>query len=505
MSTQATTKPRLLHAYEELAQWLLAQITSGQLAVGTRMPSIRGLCVEKSLSKSTVLSAYARLEAEGYIEAKPRSGYFVCAKPTAALKTPASSQPAPTPTPVSAGQVLIDIMNKGAAFDLLPSDRLPSVSGDQSKEDVADYDNVELRRSLARAQRRQSHKEQLHYDSLDGLPVLRRQLSQRMANSGSQLEADDLLITSGCQHSLLLALMATTSPGDLVALESPGFYGSLQLLEALGLKALELSSAADTGISLDALELALEHWDIKVLLLTPAFATPTGSLMPDDHKRKILQLTVPRNIAIIEDDIYGELNFGLANTRPRSLHSFEQEMFGRTPKDSSVLLCSSLSKSLSRDLRLGWITPGRYRDQVQRLKLMTVLACSQTQQLGLSDFLSAGGLDRHLRGHRQRLQKQCAQLQKLISEYLPMAVSCSRPQGGLCLWLELPSSIDTIALYAQALEIGVIITPGPLFSSQSRYKNFLRLSFYHPWTQDRIDALKKLGQLIQSQKDNKGP
>jgi len=506
--SNAPVSPRPHYAYEQLAQQLRQQIEAGQIGSGTRMPSVRNLCRDSQLSKSTVLSAYTRLEADGLIEARPRSGYFVCAKTpaTQVLKTPALSQPSLTPAPVSATQVLVDIMQQGAAFDLLPrrggGDGQVPVTGkttqqaEARKKTESETENSELRRCLARALRRQNHLEQLYYDSPAGLPMLRTQLAQRMALSGSQVSGEDLLITSGCQHSLLLALMASTSKGDLVALESPGFYGALQLLETLGLKALELSSDANTGISPEALALALEHWDVKALILTPAFATPTGSLMPEAHKRRILELTVPRQIAVIEDDIYGELSFGVQNSRPRSLHSYEQELFGQAADKGSVLLCSSFSKCLSRDLRLGWIAPGRYRPQVLRLKLVTALATSQSQQLGLSEFLSSGGLDRHLRAYRQRLQQQCAQLQTLIGEHLPMAVSCSQPVGGLCLWLELPSSVDTIALYARARAAGVIITPGALFSSQNRYQNFLRVSFAHPWTQTRVAALKRLAELI---------
>lgn len=492
------------YAYQQLALQLREQIDAGQLASGARMPSVRNLCRDSQLSKSTVLSAYTRLEAEGVIEARPRSGYFVCAKAPQPqrLKAPALSQPSLTPAPVSATQVLVDIMQQGAAFDLLPRHTGNEATGrakSTESDGVSEAENLELRRCLARALRRQNNLEQLYYDSPAGLEVLRAQLAQRMALSGSQVSGDDLLITSGCQHSLLLALMATTSPGDLVALESPGFYGALQLLETLGLKALELSSDANTGISPEALALAVEHWDIKALILTPAFATPTGSLMPDAHKREVLALTVPRQIAVIEDDIYGELSFGAQSSRPRSLHSYEQEMFGQAASEGSVLLCSSFSKCLSRDLRLGWIAPGRYGPQVQRLKLVTALATSQTQQLGLSEFLSTGGLDRHLRNYRQRLQQQSEQLKTLIGAYLPMAVSCSQPEGGLCLWLELPNSVDSIGLYARARDAGVIVTPGALFSSQNRYHNFLRLSFAHPWTPERIGALKRLGELIASE------
>lgn len=487
------------YAYQQLAQWLHQQIDSGQLSPGSRLPSIRSLCRDRQLSKSTVLSAYDRLEAEGVIEARSRSGFFVRQSGLKnTLKAPALSQPSLTPKPVSADQVLLDIMQQGAAFDLLShqSDNRGSENRSSENNYLENKGNEELRRCLARSQRRQDSKQQLYYDRPEGNLELRQQLAKRLGQAGSQVHADNLLITSGCQHALMLALMASTQPGDLVAIESPGFYGALQLLEVLGLKALELASDANTGVNPEALALALEHWDIKALILTPSFATPTGSTMPDAHKRRILELTVPRQIALIEDDIYGELPFALQ--RPRSLHSMEQELFGIEPDNSHVILCSSFSKCLSRDLRLGWIVPGRFRAQVQRLKLVSALATSQTQQQGLSEFLSGGGLDRHLRSLRQQLQQQCARLQQLIAQYLPMAISASQPQGGLCLWLELPEHIDTIELYTKARAQGVIITPGPLFSGQNKYRNFIRLSFAHSWCDGRITALQTLAAIINS-------
>jgi DNA-binding transcriptional MocR family regulator len=482
------------YRYRYLEQRLRDEISAGQLAAGERMPSVRQLCRELEMSKSTVLTAYGRLEAEGLIESRPRSGFFVTGMVTGmvsgagpqngrTLRKPAISQPAAQPVPVSMGQVLVDIMEKGTAFDLLPPPVL------QPSQD--DSGNEQLRRCLTRAQRRQTSIEQQYYDEPMGLVSLREQLALRMGHGGSQLSADELVITSGCQHGLLLALMATTEPGDVVALESPGFYGAFQLLEALGLKALELPSSTDTGISPDALELALEHWQVKALMLSPCYATPTGACMPETHKQRILTLAKTYGIAIIEDDIYGELHFGLQ--RPRSLHSYDDS--------GSVILCSSLSKCLSRDLRLGWIAPGKYIDKIKRLKVVTSLASSSTLQQGVSAFIEEGGLDRHLRQRRQQFRRQCSELQELIVRLLPMATACSYPEGGAALWLELPEQVDTLALYVKAREQGITITPGRLFSAQERYHNNLRLSFTHPWTDARRDALARLADLIRQQTD----
>ncbi|OMH39513.1 PLP-dependent aminotransferase family protein [Motiliproteus sp. MSK22-1] len=464
------------YLYQQLVSDITEEIRSGQRAVGERMPSVRALCQEKTVSKSTVLATYDRLEADGLISARPRSGYFVCARQlenTQSLKRPSPSRPESTPVPITAGQIMMDIMEKGAAFDLIAAtDNNPG--------------NDHLRRCMARAHRRQTTIEQMNYDEPAGSANLRQQLVQRLSQGASQVSADDMVITAGCQNALLLALMATTRRGDVVAVESPGFYGVFQLLEALGLKALELPSSADHGLSPEALELALQHWDIKALVISPCYGTPTGACMPDTHKHRIIELIQARNIAVIEDDIYGDLGFSLQ--RPRTLHSYDTT--------GSVLLCSSFSKSLSRDLRIGWIVPGKYLDRVKQLKLITTLSSSRSQQQGIGHFIEEGGLDRHLRLRRQQLQQQSQELLSLIPQYLPTATSCSQPQGGLSLWVEFPIQVDTVNLYKSALDIGVILTPGRLFTAQESYRNALRLSFAYPWTQQRKDALKRLGNLL---------
>lgn len=463
--------------YQQLYQRLLDEIQRGQRQTGDRLPSVRQICGEFSLSRSTVLSAYARLEAEGWVEARPRSGYFVkndhAQHKSNPLKTPQLSQPEPTPALVTSTQIIVDIMDKGAAFDVVAD----------SEDGIA---NQQLRRCMARGQRQQTAVEQLHYNEPSGLELLRTQIAHRMAAAGKHIDANELITTNGCQNALMLALMATTTKGDVVAIESPGFYGVIQLLELLGLKALELPSSAETGLSPDALELALQHWDIKAVVLSPCFATPTGSCMPENHKEKILAMTQSRGVPIIEDDIYGDLCFGFE--RPRTIHSYDR--YG------SVLLCSSLSKSLSRDLRLGWIAPGRYYQRVKQLKLITSLSSSSCVEKGVAAFLQEGGFDRHLRQKRLQLSQQCEQLLELIPQALPQAVSCSEPTGGMSLWVEFRPTVDTMALYTEALANGVVITPGGLFTSQPRYSNAIRLSFASPWTDGRKNALDKLGQLI---------
>ena len=461
------------YLYLKLERQLRQQIESGQLAAGGKMPSIRHLAQSQQLSKATVLSAYERLEADGLIQARTRSGFYVC-QTQHELDSPPISTPKVDARALDQSQILMDIMQRGAAFDLYPGhDTEPS--------------NHKLQRCLGRAQRQQSSAQYLYYDEPLGLLPLRKQIQQLMAHGGAKAHEDEIVVSNGCQHALLLALLAATRPGDVVAVESPGFYGSLQLIEALGLKALELPCSANEGLSIDALRLATQHWPIRALICSPCFATPTGASMPEASKQALLTIAKQHDFVLIEDDIYGELYFG--QQRPRSLYSYDQ--------DGLVLQCSSFSKNLSRDLRLGWVATGRYQQQVIKAKLATSLAVPQLSQQGLSFYIAEGGLDKHLRRKRSQYQERYQHMRYLLQQYFPEDTRCSQASGGLAAWIELPKTVDTLALYEQALEKGIVLTPGRLFTAQDNYRNFLRLSYAHPWTDNRIGAFQTLAKMIE--------
>ncbi|SFX45200.1 PLP-dependent aminotransferase family protein [Marinospirillum alkaliphilum] len=465
------------HAYQRLQYLLLQELDQQRWKPGQRLPSIRQLCQQHGLSKATVLHALQRLEASGRIEARSRSGYFVRQNTPAELTPlPLRQAQPPTPAPVNVSELLADIMQRGAAFDLLPRElqQQQSIPGIQI-----------LNRSIGRALRQQQGVTHLHYDEPAGYWPLRQQLALRYQNDGCALTAEDLCITSGCQHALFLALKACCNKGDLVAVESPGFYGVLQLLEQLELRVLEIPASPVTGMDLEWLEKAARQWPIRACVVTPAFATPTGSLMPVEQQKKLLQLAEQMDFTLIEDDIYRELGF---YSRPSPLKALDQQ--GR------VILCGSFSKTLSRDLRLGWIHAGRWQSQVVRLKLVTQLASSRFVQQGLAAYLEDGHYDRHLRQRCITLQQQSEQLMQELETLWPQGLHFSRPQGGLCLWAEWQQPLDSLQLYHQALQASLVITPGPLFSASGQFGQALRLSFTQPCTGKRYQALQDLRKLI---------
>ena len=458
--------------YQTLENTLQQSIETGRWRPGERLPSIRTLCHRYGFSKITVQHALQRLEARGLVQARERSGFFV-AVGHREFDTPRQASTLAAPKPVSVSQVFQDIMTRSAAFDLLPDHR----------SEVTPPGIIQLNRSIGRALRRQSVSFQ-YYDEPAGDPELRSQLALRSARRGWTAEADQFCITSGCQQSLFLALMAVCQAGDVVAVEAPGFYGVLQLLEQLQLKVVEIPASPNSGMDIQALEETLQTWNIKACVVSPAFATPTGAVMPHEARLRLLELADQHQLAIIEDDIYGES--GWLNV-PDTLKAMDES--------DCVIHCSSFSKVLSRDLRLGWVAGGRWHHKILQLKLTSQLASSRFLQQGVADFIAEGGYSSFLRRYRHSLSQQRDHLLELLGDW-PVPLRATAPHGGLALWVELPPEVDTLSLYAKTLKEGIIITPGSLFSVSGKFSNCLRISFAHPWDNARVAALRRLSELV---------
>ena len=462
-----------LPKYQLLEDEIEQGIVAGRWKCGERLPSIRTLCDLHGCAKITIQHALQRLEAKGLIESRERAGFFVTYQ-NEEFDTPCRMERIESPKPVSVSELFRDIMTRSAAFDLTPnlhSGELPQGI-------------VQLNRSIGRALRRQKGDFQ-YYDEPAGDPGLRNQLATLFSKRGWKTDASELCITSGCQQSLFLALLSVCSEGDIVAVEAPGFYGVLQLLEQLKLKVVEVPTSLQAGMDVNALSDILNHWNVRACVVQPAFATPGGAVMPRAARTRLIELAEEHDLAIIEDDIYAETGWSGV---PDTLKSLDQS--GR------VIHCSSLSKVLSRDLRLGWVSGGRWHADILQMKLTSQLASSRFVQQGVASFIQEGDYAAFVRKFRLQLREQRDQLLEYLAAW-PLAVKTTAPQGGLAVWVELPEQINTIDVYSKALDEGIVITPGSLFSVSERFGNCLRISFVHPWDDQRMRALKRISELVQ--------
>ncbi len=468
--------------YHDIAAKIRDHVTAGVYPHGSRLPGVRRLSQQFGVSISTVVQAQRQLENSGVIEARPRSGYYVRQCGWSQPDAPTPSQPEVRPTPVT-GQELV--------LQLAQTANQPGfVQLGAAVPDASFLPMRAFQRSMTKVARMHGMRA-ANYAFPPGLPELQQQIARRMYLSGSRVNVEHILITNGCQEALSLALQTVAQPGDIIAIESPTFYGLLQVIESLGMKALEIPTDPQTGISIPALELALEQWPVKACALIPCFSNPLGSLMPDAHKQQLVKLAKLHNLMLIEDDIYGDLGF--SHERPRTLHSFDAE-------GSNVIYCSSFSKTVAQGLRIGWMTlPERYFPRAEYLKYVTNLAAPTLPQLAIADFLAHGSYERHLRQVRSRYAQQISLFTQAISQYFPAGTKVTQPRGGFVLWIELAAGIDTLQLTQHMLRQKVSIAPGQIFSATQKYKNCIRLSCAQPWTAELENVLMALGRRIEQQ------
>lgn len=463
--------------YRQLADDTEKLIAAGTLRAGDRLPSIRQACRIHRISPITVSQAYQLLESCGLVEARPKSGYFVRARLGNRLPEPAMSQPGSGST----GLAVSDFI-----FRILDSIKDPSVVPLGSSFPAPElFPFARLGHALASAARHLQPS-----DTLANLPPgnaeLRRLLALRYLAHGATVSPQEIIVTAGAMEGLNLCLQAVTRPGDLIAVESPTFYANLQAAERLGLKIVEIPTHPRDGVSLEALAGVLEQHPVKACLFMLNFSNPTGSLMPDERKKALIELLRQHQVPLIEDDVYAELHFG--PDAPLCSKALES--------DGLVMHVSSFSKCLAPGYRLGWVAAGRYLEQIRRQKLTTSLATSVPVQMALAGYLKQGGYDKHLRQLRRTLADQEAHLIAAVERNFPAGTKVSRPQGGYFLWLELPPGADALTVHQQALAHGISTAPGPIFSAKGEYRNCLRLNFGHPESAAQQEAIARLGQLV---------
>lgn len=463
--------------YRQLADELAGLIHKGNFRPGERMPGVRRQAEMHNVSIATSIAAYRQLEDWGLLEVRNRSGFYV------KHKTVTNTQP---PRIVVTTMRPALVTGQDMVLQLIKAANNPSIVQLGAAVPAADFlPTRAIERALTTAARHYRVRAS-NYEFSPGAPELRNQLSARLAVAGAAIHPDNLVITNGCQEALTLALRAVTLPGDVVAIESPTFYGLLQVIESLGLEALEIPTNPQTGMSLEALELALSRWPVKACVVTPNFSNPLGCCMPDEHKRKLVSMLKARSIVLIEDDIYGDLSFS---------HARPSLCMGIDP-DADVILCSSVSKTLSPGLRIGWIAPGRFQERVEYMKYVLNLATPTIPQLAVADLLDNGTYERHLRRVRTDYAQAVARMTEAVIHYFPEGTKISHPQGGFVIWLELPGDVDSFALAHQSLSQGISIAPGPIFSATQKYRHFIRLSCACEWNHRVERALANLAKLL---------
>ncbi len=460
--------------YDRIKQSLRAQIDGGSLSGGQKVPSLRRMSRDMGVSISTVMQAYLELEREGLIEARPQSGFYVCQQ--VAVEAPRVSTPSNRPIRARRSDIYRSVVGLMGDRDVIPlAAALPdpqlmpgkALAGCMRKV-LSDQDSL-----------------MVQYSGISGLPQLKAQIAYHMLNKGVAVRPDEILITNGATESAYLVLRALTRPGDMVLVESPAYYGVINLLDNLGLYALEIATDPASGIDMRAFRRAVAHYDIKAVMLQPSFGNPLGGLYPDEKRREIVAVCAEAGVPLIEDDVYGDLSH--SGRVPHALRAH----------DERVIYLSSFSKTIAPGCRVGWIIAGSYQDAVLDQRIAASLSNSGPSQAAVAAYLASGRYSRQIRVLARTFADQSRAYRSRIQHCFPVGTRITDPKGGFLLWVELPEEIDTMELYNVALSEGIVFSPGALFSAQDRYTSHMRINCGYPLSERIEGAIRRLGQLAQ--------
>ena len=468
------------HKYMQVAEGIEQMIHGEILQIGDKLPSVRVLSEEYGISMGTAFQAYYHLEGKGLIEARPKSGYYVRFNNKRFPGLLTVTNPEPVANEVSTAEMIANVYRNITAEDVINF----SLAAPQ----IELLPAAKLNKSVVHALRSSKY-HCLNYEDIQGNLELRKQVAKLSFNWSGKVSAEDVIITAGCMEALVMCLKAVTNPGDTVAIESPTYFGIFQVMESLGLKAMEIPTDPKTGVDLNFLEKAIKKFKIKACVFVPNFNNPLGSCMPDENKKELVQLITKYEVPLIEDDIYGELYFG--KYRPKTCKSFDKEGW--------VLHCSSISKSVAPGYRVGWCIPGKFFEKVKMLKMMHTVSGTTLTQVAMAHFLSIGRYEYHLKKLRKALHTQCLRYVQGIVQYFPADIKLSRPEGGFVLWVEMNKEVNAYKLYQEAMKHNISIGPGQIFSANGDYRNCIRIGYGHKYG-DKVEyGLKMLGNLIKKQ------
>ncbi len=465
--------------YEEIARQISQTLDAGEILPGSRLPSLRIMSGRFNCSVSVVMQAYAVLEAQGRIFAVEKSGYFAAEGQTAPLPSPQMehfSLQSREAEPISIMGRIVEASNDRTIIPLgagVPDSSYLPISS--------------LKREINQLMIDQPETLVDYTDEL-GSPELRKEIATVMRFRGVSAATEEILLTNGCSEALSLAIQVSSSPGDVIAIESPVFLGIIQLLKELKRRIITIPTSPDNGMDLDCLDEVLQKEDVKAVVMTALYQNPLGYVMPPDARERAVNLAEQYDLTLIEDDIYHDCSF--EHKQEKCLKSYD--------RNDRVIYCSSFSKTLAPAMRIGWIMGGRYHRRCRNLKMAGTLGNSGLFQKALARYMKTSRYEKHLIRLQKTMARQALEMRALLKKNFPRETAVSRPRGGYYLWVQLPGNTDCLDIFEKALARGISIVPGQAFSPEERYRHCMRISFATPITKTLEKGISELASLIEN-------
>jgi 2-aminoadipate transaminase len=458
--------------YIQLRDQIRALVHSGDLHPGDRIPASRELAGQLGVHRTTVANAYAELESEGLISGHVGRGTFIRNEGIARGISPAV-HPIVTDGNLRWESLFADDRGEeilGRMTRAVPRGAISFVMARPATE----FFPIEELRNCTNAVWKREGAEILQFGPTDGYPPLKQALVELLRAEGYEVADENLLITDGCQQAIDLVCKAFVRQGDTVLMENPAYPGALAIFTAGRARILGVPVKTETapgmtpGVDVAAIEAVLMQNRVKMMMLTPDFHNPTGTTMPVAERRRLLEIAARFQVPIVEDHIYARLR-----ARGGQVPSLKQ-----LDRSNLVIQIDSFSKIAFPGLRVGWIVaPSNVIERLRRVKQATDLHTGQLGQAILAEYIRRGRLSRHLERTRKAYSGRLAALEQAMTRHMPPGTKWTRPEGGMCVWVELPPGFDSNELLIHSRERGVVFSPGRFFFMQNPQPNTLRLGF----------------------------
>jgi DNA-binding transcriptional MocR family regulator len=459
--------------YRQLIRHIRAQIESGELPAGTRLPASRDLARQLNISRISVVNAYAELRAQGFLSAHAGRGTFIAGD--GAPSNGGSNGHAHHPeTPTTPDRSIREMMRMGRKPGVISFGQGAPPPEFYPVRHLRDALNIVFERDGARA---------LDYEMAEGYMPLRMAVRDYVSALGIRCSADQVLITGGTQQALDLVVQALLSEGDLLVTENPTYLGMIDIVRTRRVQVHGISLGED-GIRLDMLENYILDNHPKLIYVMPTFHNPTGTVMPLHRRRQLLNLANEYKIPVLEDAVYHELRYEGESLPPL-----------KALDDTGIVIhASGFTKMMLPGVRIGYlITDSTHYERLLRVKQAADIATPGLNQRAMHLLLERGVLAQQLeRNNRELRRRRDAAL--AAARYLPPGTTWNVPQGGMYLWAQLPKSGPTAAeLYINAVQMGVAYAIGSVFYTNACGSHRIRLNFGAHRPADIEEGFKRLG------------
>ncbi len=340
---------------------------------------------------------------------------------------------------------------------------------------------------------RQNGKILLQYGSARGDTTLIQVIQNRMRQKDIETEPEEILITAGAQQVMDLCAKILVNPEDTILLESPSFIGALGVFRNYQARLVGVSMD-ESGIRLeslvDVLKTLREEENLPKFLYTiPNFHNPTGALMSQGKRRRLLEIADEFDLLILEDDAYGDLWFDGDGQEVLPIKSLD--------KQQRVIYTGSFSKIISPGIRLGWAAgPRELIEKFELARQVADVCPSPLIQALVVRLAEDGYLDHHIPQLREIYRLRRDAMLAALAKYMPEGVFWTTPRGGFYIWVTLPEQLDASELFPKAVEKNVAYVIGQPFYPDESIKNTLRLSFSHEPEEMIEEGIRRLGEAM---------